>query len=146
MRIAFDIGGVLSKYPDILRPFARALVESGVVVFVITDMQPHATVLETLALNGFDFIDPRNVRVADYTAHGEGCKAELLRSLDIDIILDDFIGYVADPSCPIRCLVMPDSSRPYYHESWKCVDGEADFGRRVYRTEAARAARAGKGE
>jgi len=132
-RIAFDIGGVLSKYPDILRPLAQALGAIGVEIYIVTDMHPHALVMETLALNGFDFIAADRVVVADYTTHGEGCKAHVLCELGIDIMLDDFIGYVADVSCPIRCLVMPDSARPYYHESWKTVSGEADFGRRTYR-------------
>lgn len=138
IRIAFDIGGVLSKYPDILRPLLRTLVDGGASVFVLTDMHPHALVMATLKINGFDFIEEAAVIVADYTKHGEGCKAELLKSLAIDIFLDDFIGYVADPSCPIRCLVMPDSSRPYYATTWKTVDGEADFGRRTYKPEPLR--------
>lgn len=138
-RIAFDIGGVLSKYPDILRPFAKSLVDGGAWVAVITDMQPLDLVIETLQLNALDFIP--NIFSADYATHGEGCKAELARELAIDILLDDHIGYVAEPSCAIRCLVMPDATRPYYHESWKVVGAEGGFGRNSYNR--ARAARSG---
>ena len=132
-RVAFDIGGVLSKFPDILRPIAQALIDGGVDVYVITDMHDHAQVVATLRDNGFGFIPPDRVHCADYATHGEGCKAELLRELAIDMILDDHPGYVAVQGCPIRCLVMPDAERPYWHEDWKASDGASDFGRRVYR-------------
>lgn len=136
MRIAFDIGGVLSKYPDILRPLALLLQHAGVDVLVITDMHDHAAVVGVLALNGFEFIPPANVFTADYDKHGEGCKAELLKELRVDVFLDDFIGYVVPGGAPVRLLVMPDASRPYYHESWKMPDGEATFGRRTYQRKA----------
>lgn len=133
LRVALDIGGVISKYPEILREMATVLLMGGAEVYVITDMHDHAKVCETLAANGFDFIAPERVRCADYATHGEGCKAELLRELGIHVMLDDFVGYVADPGCPVRCLVMPDSSRPYYADDWKMPDGEPEFGRRAYR-------------
>jgi len=133
VRIAFDIGGVLSKYPAILRELAHALITGGAEVFVITDMRDHAGTLALLEANGFGFIPADRVRCAEYGRHGEGCKAELLRELGIQIMLDDFIGYVAEPGCPIRCLVMPDASRPYYDDSWITTGGEPEFGRRTYR-------------
>lgn len=132
LRVAFDIGGVISKYPEILREMSMVLLMGGAEVYVITDMHNHAAVVHMLAANGFDFIAPDRVHCADYTTHGEGCKAELLRELDIHVMLDDFVGYVADPGCPVRCLVMPDSSRPYYADDWKAPDGEMEFGRRTY--------------
>lgn len=85
------------------------------------------------ALNGFDHIPPHEVYTADYDAHGEGCKAVLCEQLGVTLFFDDFIGYVAEPTDTIRLLVMPNSKRPYYHESWKMLDGEPEFGRRVYR-------------
>lgn len=132
LRIAFDIGGVLSKYPDQFRVLVKIL-EPFCEIYVITDMHKHVEVCETLKLNGFD-IDPKKVHCADYSTHGEGCKAELLRDLEIDIFVDDFIGYAAEPGgSAIRLLMMPDASKPYWHETWKTVGGEGDFGRRVYR-------------
>lgn len=132
MRIAFDIGGVLSKYPDVLRPIISAMRKGGIEVFVITDMHNRAEVIETLALNGFDMIPEGYVFTADYNVHGEGCKAVLLEDLGIDIFLDDFIGYTTVGGAPIRCLVMPDASKPYYHPDWKVPGVQPDFGRRVY--------------
>lgn len=132
LRVALDIGGVISKYPDVIRSFAQALVAGGAEVYVITDMHDHAGVCATLARNEFGFIDPTRVHCADYTTHGEGCKAVLLRDLRIDVMLDDFVGYVAIPGCPVRCLVMPDATQPYWHPTWQTGDDQ-EFGRRVYR-------------
>lgn len=132
IRVAFDIGGVLSKYPDVLRPLLKLLVDAGAEVFCVTDMHPLDLVLETLRLNNFDFLGPARVLVADYQTHVEGCKAVLLQQHQIDLLVDDFIGYLAEPG-PIRCLVMPDSSKPYYHSTWKTVSGEADFGRKIFK-------------
>lgn len=130
VRVALDIGGVISKYPDVMRDFARSLLDGGSEVFVVTDMADHEAVLSLLAHNGFDFIPTENVRCADYVSHGEGCKAEVLRELRIDMVLDDFIGYVAIDGCPVRCLVMPDASQPYYAKSW--IGPDVGFGRSVY--------------
>lgn len=132
VRVAFDIGGVLSKYPDILREMARALMLGGASIFVITDMLDRSAVLEMLVRNGFEFVPVENVYTADYDTHGEGCKAVLLESLRIDVFLDDFIGYAAVGGAPVRCLVMPDASLPYYAEAWQTVGDEGSFGRRVY--------------
>lgn len=132
MRVAFDIGGVLSKYPDIFRDLIKRMVRAGVDVFVITDMHDMDQIEGMLTLNGFESLLPFT-HSADYDTHGEGCKAELLRELKIDLFFDDFIGYVTAGGCPVRCLVMPDASRPYYHDSWKGVPGEPEFGRRVYK-------------
>lgn len=135
LRVAFDIGGVISKYPGIMRQMIAALVIGGVEVHVITDMHDHASVMRQLAMNGLNAIAPERVHCADYNAHGEGCKAELLAALQIDVFLDDFIGYVSVGGCPVRLLVMPDASRPYYSEEWQ-GDGEVEFGRRVYRRQS----------
>jgi hypothetical protein len=134
-RVALDIGGVISKYPDVLRALASAIVAGGGEVHVVTDMQDRDDVLVQLEANGFGFIVAERVHCADYTTHGEGCKAELLAALEIDVLLDDFVGYVAIPGCPVRCLVMPDAAQPYWHPTWKAgkADGSSDFGRRVYK-------------
>jgi hypothetical protein len=139
MRIAFDIGGVLSKYPEIFRPFALAMKGSpDVELFVITDMHIRADVLETLKMNDFGFIPEENVHCADYETHGEGCKAVLLKELAIDIFFDDFIGYTVEPACPVRCLVMPDATRPYWSDDWKVAGDKPDFGRRRFKREMKR--------
>jgi hypothetical protein len=134
MKIAFDIGGVLSKYPEQLREVARTFFEAGHDVFVITDMHDKAEVAETLDDNGFGFVSVSNIYCADYATHGELCKAVLLKKLDIDIFLDDFLGYVQWDSAlgkaPICLLVMPNALLPYWSETWK-TKANQDFGRRV---------------
>lgn len=131
MKIAFDVGGVISKYPDTFRKMISALrFMSDIEVFVISDMHPKEKIVEELMLNDI-LVKEANVYSADYDKHGEFCKAQLCRSLDIDILVDDFVGYVADGS-HIRMLVMPDSTKPYWSNKWKTTS-ESDFGRRHYK-------------
>lgn len=129
--MAFDIGGVLSK--DVRWKKLIEAIGDNVEVFIITDMHDKEEVMRTLVDNGVD-ICPSRVYCADYASYGEMCKAVLLKQLKIDFLFDDFVGYVQWDSslgaAPIRCLVMPDARRPYWHENWKCKGG--DFGRRKY--------------
>lgn len=134
MKIAFDIGGVLSKYPDVFRPLINILVltQSVVEVHVISDMHDKDKMLKMLYSNAIR-VPQERVHSADYKTHGEGCKAELCRELGIDILIDDFAGYVSVPDAPpVRLLVMPDVSKPYYHPTWKTDGSEGDFGRTGY--------------
>ena len=136
MKIALDIGGVISKYPDEFKRLAESFLFSQNEVFVITDMHDKAEVRQTLDMNGFGCIPDDHVYCADYTTHGELCKAVLLKELRIDILIDDFPGYVQWDSslgpAPIRLFVAPDPFRPYWHPEWKTVV-HSDFGRRVYK-------------
>lgn len=135
MKIAFDVGGVLSKYPDVFRQLFDTLAAiepfgASFEVWVISDMHPTEKIIDMLRRNNFRFLEHR-VRSADYKTHGEECKAVLCRELGIDILVDDFIGYVATPgSPPVRLLLMPDASLDYYHGSWQTDGSEGDFGRR----------------
>jgi hypothetical protein len=135
LRIAFDIGGVLSKYPKEFKSLYRSLIFDGHEIFVITDMHDKVEVINQLNENQMGPLNSSNIHCADYQKHGELCKAVLLRDLKIDMFFDDFIGYVQWPSefgpAPIRMLVMPDGFRPYWHSEWKCSG--PDFGRRVYK-------------
>ena len=132
MRIAFDIGGVLSKYPDTFKELISSLGQN-IEVFVITDMHKKEEVVKMLSDNGFNF-NTDNIFCADYTNKGEMCKAILLKELKIDMFFDDFVGYLQWDSAlgpaPIRLLVAPDAFRPYWHNNW-IVQDNFDFGRRV---------------
>lgn len=136
LRVAFDIGGVLSKYPDTCRALVMALDSGGVEVHVITDMHDRPQMLHMLVRNGFvPPIAEDHVHTADYAQHGEACKAVLVRELGIDVLIDDFPGYVAWPwptPAPMRLLTTPDSRRPYYAPTWETCGNEGDFGRRCY--------------
>lgn len=131
VRIGFDVGGVLSKYPATLKPLLGALhFCPGVEVWIISDMHPEQKIIDMLELNEVWFYKHR-VRSADYRAHGEASKAILCEQLHIDVLIDDFIGYVGVPGTPpVRLLVMPDASQPYYADDWKTDGSEGDFGRR----------------
>jgi hypothetical protein len=143
MRVAFDIGGVISKYPGEFRSLIMDINRGGGTVFVISDMHPRERIIEVLRMNRFideddgrfGLIREENVVSADYNEHGEACKAVLLEQLGIHMFFDDFIGYVT-PTLgahrTIRLLVMPDHEKPYYDETWKMPEGEPTFGRRTY--------------
>ncbi len=133
MRIAFDIGGVISKYPDVFRALIEALVSSkNIEVFIISDMHPVAKIEDMLMRNGYSPLHhSMSVHSADYKAHGELCKAVLCAELGIDLLIDDFPGYVCLPGKPmVRLLVMPDPRLPYYADLWQTDGSEGDFGRR----------------
>lgn len=144
LRIAFDVGGVLSRFPDeffVLIETLRLGTEAvrrtgnmgGVEVFILSDMHPKEKVVAMLAANGYA-LHPDRVLVADYATHGELCKAVACGLNAIDILVDDHMGYVATPgSPPVRLLVMPDPHRPYYatgEPHWHTDGSEGGFGRR----------------
>lgn len=135
MRIAFDVGGVLSKYPHTWRPLLDLLTFRGVdprydiETWIISDMHPEQKIVDMLQANNIPF-DAERVRSADYQTHGEMCKAVLCEELGIDILIDDFPGYVAHGK-HCRLLVMPNPHEPYYHDDWKTDGSEGGFGRRV---------------
>jgi hypothetical protein len=131
IRIAFDVGGVISKYPDVFRPLLKVLHYCrDVEVWIISDMHPVEKIIDMLHLNEISFYMHR-VHSADYRTHGENCKSVLCLELEIDILIDDFIGYLAEPGCPlVRLLIMPDPNLDYYHPTWKTDGSEGNFGRR----------------
>jgi hypothetical protein len=137
LNVAFDIGGVISKYPDEFRRIIKVFQDTpDISVYVITDMHDRTEVLKQLKDNNIE-VDDFMVYCADYEKHGEFCKAVLLRDLRIDVFFDDFAGYVQWDSsfgpAPIRLQVMPNGFKPYWSPDWKCSGPE--FGRRVYKKE-----------
>lgn len=126
MKIAFDIGGVLSKYKILRDLYIELYNLHSDNVYVISDMHPRGKIIETLKLNN---LPHKNVFSADYEKYGENCKKILCDNLEIDILIDDFIGYVAEGN-HIRLLVMPQPGEPYFSDDWKTDGTEGDFGRR----------------
>jgi hypothetical protein len=125
MKIAFDIGGVLSKYSK-LRDLYVQLSQSDIEVYVISDIHPIKKIVEILKLNDLPIT---NVYSADYSKYGERCKQILCDALEIDILIDDFVGYLSTGK-HIRFLVMPDPDKPYFSDDWKTDGSEGNFGRR----------------
>lgn len=128
MKIGFDVGGVLSKYPQVFGPLIQVLERGGAEVFVISDMHPAEKILDMLRRNNIN-VPPERVISANYKELQELCKTKACEELGIDILIDDFIGYVAAGK-HIRLLVMPNPEEPYYHDSWQTDGSEGDFGRR----------------
>ncbi len=128
-RVAFDVGGVLSKYPAIFRPIVAALQAApDVEVLILTDMTDPQKVAEVLAGNGF-VVPLERIFCADFACYGEACKAILLEELQVDVFVDDMPAYLAQ-GCPVRLLLLPDLERPYYHDDWRIPGESGDFGRR----------------
>jgi len=129
MKVSFDIGGVISKYPDQFRTLINCLQHSNnIEVFIITDMHDRQQSISMLEMNKIQ-IKQENLYSADFSTYGEACKAVLLKELEIDIHFDDFPAYIAE-GCPVRLLVLPDINRPYYDDEWKTPTDIGDFGRR----------------
>ena len=134
MKLAVDIGGCISKYPE---QFRWLIISLGVnwEIFIITDMHDKVEVMKQLKDNKIDVLE-NHVYCADYAKYGEMCKAVLLKELEIDMFIDDFIGYTMawDSSfgpAPIRLLVCPDATMPYWSNQW-ITDDKSDFGRRKF--------------
>jgi hypothetical protein len=119
VKIGFDIGGVLSKYPEILRPVIKALLTSAEVeVHILTDM-PMAMALSALKDNDIP-VPEKHVHACSYEKHGESCKAVKAADIGLDMLMDDHPGYVASLGAPkLRLLAMPDPGLDYYAPTWK---------------------------
>lgn len=130
VKVGFDVGGVLSKYPDIFKSLILALDSCPATeVHIVSDMHPKEKIIAMLALNGIN-VDPSRVHSADFQQYGEACQAVLAEELGLDVLFDDFPAYVSGVGKPpVRLLVMPDLSRPYYDDSWKTDGTEGSFGR-----------------
>lgn len=124
MKIGFDIGGVLSKYPEDFKTLMQVLTGDEyfdeISMCIITDQHPHLEVCKVLADNGFmsfhrftkyslgknwkyktddgyfwgGLIAPEDVYCADYEKYGNAAKAILIKELGINIFIDDFDGYL----------------------------------------------------
>jgi len=128
MRIGFDIGGVLSKYPEVFKPLVEVLTRSSTVeVFVITDMCDHPQSVNFVQENGYN-ISADHILNADYSGEGELCKAKLIKKYNIDLFIDDFPGYCNNTEC-VNLFVWPNPFRPYYSPDFKTDGTEGDFGR-----------------
>lgn len=128
LRVSFDIGGVLSKYPHVFRAMVIALQRGGCDVFVITDMHDHEQSVRFVRDNGYD-IPPENILNSDYKQFGEACKAMTIKEHKIDVHVDDFPGYCAHTEC-VSLFTWPNPGLPYYHDDFKTDGSEGDFGRR----------------
>ena len=120
MKIAFDIGGVLSRYPMAFYDLMGILSRGGADVHIISDM-PKAAALDALRLNGFHSIPPDKVHSADFAKYGDLCKTRLCESLGIDVLIDDRPDYCAAGSF-IGMVLSPRPETAYFASDWKHHD------------------------
>ena len=111
MKLAFDIGGVLGKYPGIFTSMISALQKGGAEVFVLSDIPDMKVTQEQLNRYGYNF-SPEMVLSADFEKYGERCKSVLIKEYGIDVLVDDHPGYCADSGC-VSLFVWPDPHVPY---------------------------------
>ncbi len=111
MKLAFDIGGVLGKYPTVFLPIISALHDGGAEVFVLTDIPDKQVAQEQLNRYGYSF-SPEKILCADFERYGERCKSVIIKEHGIDVLIDDHPGYCADSGC-VSLFVWPDPLVPY---------------------------------
>ena len=133
IKIAFDVGGVITKYPDIFRVLIERLQElfNDVKIIIISDIHPKEKIKQMLQMNDFHFFEDE-IFVADYDKYGEACKSMICAQELVDIFVDDFMGYVSPKGSTIRLLVMPDETIPYYNKLWRTDGSEPNFGRSAH--------------
>jgi hypothetical protein len=102
-------------------------------IHILTDM-PWSKARELLALNSVRVPESR-IHSCDYATHGDGYKAEVARTIGLDALVDDHMGYLSVAGAPmLRMLVMPDPSQPYYDPAWKTsVLDPPEWGRQTYK-------------
>jgi len=107
LKIAFDIGGVLCKYPDQFKILLQALKDSvDIKLYIITDMNHESAILKLNEFGYLDYFEYNNIYSADYSKYDQKCKSVLCKDLGIDILIDDYIDYVYE-NPTIGLLVMP---------------------------------------
>ena len=111
IKLAFDIGGVLGKYPTVFLPMISSLQNGGTEVFVLTDIPDMKVTQEQLNRYGYSF-PPEMILCADFERHGERCKSVLIKEYGNDLLVDDHPGYCADSGC-VSLFVWPDPHKPY---------------------------------
>lgn len=119
LRIGFDIGGVLSKYPEMQKIMQAFLDARYFDVYIITDM-PRDQAVEMLKDNGVEWNSSR-LLCGDWLKNGDECKQVLMAEHKIDIMIDDRMDYILNGPA-IGLLVMPRPKVPYYSAGWKFPD------------------------
>jgi hypothetical protein len=117
-KIGFDIGGVLSREPEVFKAMISAFRSSPIwETYILTDM-PKEKAESLLQANNIDY-DKENLLCADWNESQEMCKAELVKKHGLDILVDDHLGYVTPEEIPIGLLVVPRPKKPYNSPEWK---------------------------
>ncbi len=131
LTIAFDIGGVISRYPEKMKQLMAVLIKGGALVYILTDMNP-VDALAAVRANGLMHLighdrllsDPyfqsarnRYILSANWSRDGDLCKTRIMEDEGIDFLIDDRPDYAAKGDF-IGLVLSPRPDVPYYHESW----------------------------
>lgn len=119
LKIAFDIGGVLSKYPREMKALLRTLQRGGADLWVMTDMNPKKAV-ELCRLNDIPVPDEQIISV-DWAKDGELSKANACMGYGIDILIDDYLPYLCAGDF-IGLCVAPRPGMPYEAPEWQTIE------------------------
>lgn len=112
IKIGFDIGGVLSKYPEVFRPLLEALnAHPAFEVHVLTDVPPPRAVA-LVQRNGYN-VPVERIHSCDLKTHGHNCKAKKTEELGIDVMFDDHLPYLGNMG-KLRFHVLPENTRPFF--------------------------------
>ena len=125
MKIAFDIGGVITRYPVAMKTMMRALQAGGVDVHILSDI-PIDILRKLVEINDLNFIPAENVHSADWAADQDMCKSKMCESLGIDMLIDDRPDYCAVGNF-IGLVVSPrPATTSYYAEGWNNTTAEIE--------------------
>jgi hypothetical protein len=122
LKVAFDIGGVVSRYPTHMRELMYALKTAGQEIFILTDMNKKDAISAIQHndlrawTDSIPLFDDDHILSADWSAHGDLCKTKLMEEHGIHILIDDRPDYVAFGS--FIGLVLAPRAVPYYHPTW----------------------------
>jgi hypothetical protein len=116
MKIAFDIGGVISRYPQQMIQFMRALTIGGIEVHIVTDIPYHAA-LWLCQVNRIE-VPFNQIHSCDWAKDGDLCKTKKCEELGIDILIDDRPDYCAVGKF-IGLVLSPRPTIPYYAPEWQ---------------------------
>lgn len=116
LKIAFDIGGVITKFPEICYTLISSL-KSHFDIYIVTDI-PRETAVKLCEKNGlFKLIPSENLVSADWNQFGDRCKSMVYKDLGIDVAIDDRPDYIYE-GVTLGLYTMPRPDLPYYDKSW----------------------------
>ena len=117
MKVAFDIGGVISRYPECMRWLIAALIRGGAQVYVLTDMKKEDALAALRENQLIHLFAEDHVLSADWSDHGDLCKSVVCEREGIRVLIDDRPDYLAHGDF-IGLALSPRPRVPYYHPTW----------------------------
>jgi hypothetical protein len=115
VKVAFDIGGLVSRHPALMCDMMRALAAGGVDVYVLTDMNPRDAY--TACRDNAVPVRPDRILSANWAEHGDLCKTKLVELHGIDVLVDDRPDYCASGDF-VGLVLSPRPEVPYNHPDW----------------------------